>query len=248
MEQINLPASLVSRFDLFFLIRDVLDRKKDQEIAEHILKTHQAGELLLQKSIPPEKKKQMEELQKRITPEIEQDLLKKYISFARQNIFPVLSTEAMDAIQEFYINLRDQGRKEGAYSATHRQLEGLVRLSEASARIRLSKTVEKVDSDRAIRIFRKSLEELVVDQETGRIDIDIITSGRTATDLTYLKKVLAIVKQKGAEMDAVPVQDVIEEAKTQGIEEEKTKEILGKLEKSVDVYRPRHGLLKPTQK
>lgn len=245
MEQINLPPSLMSRFDLFFLIRDVLDRKKDEEIAQHILKTHRAGELLLQKG--KEKSKELQELQKSITPEIEGEFFKKFISYARQTVFPVLTLDAIEDISQFYINLRDQGRKEGAYAATHRQLEGLVRLSEASARIRLSDSVEKEDSDRAIRIFKKSLEDLVVDQETGRIDIDIITTGRTTTELTNLKKVLSIVRQKGAEIDMVPVQDVVDEAKTSGIDDEKTREILSKLEKSGDIYRPRHGFVKPTQ-
>lgn len=243
MEQINLPPSLMSRFDLFFLLRDVLDKKKDEEIAAHILKTHRSGELMLQKV----HSKEALEIQKSITPEIEGDLLKKYISYARQNVFPVLSHEAIEDISQFYINLREQGRKEGAYAATHRQLEGLVRLSEASARVRLSDNVEKQDTDRAIQIFKKSLEELVVDQETGRIDIDIITTGRTTTELTNLKKILSIVREKGAELDMVPVQEVVEEAKTQGISDEKTKEILSKLEKTGDIYRPRHGFVKPTQ-
>ncbi|MBI2598546.1 MAG: helix-turn-helix domain-containing protein, partial [Candidatus Diapherotrites archaeon] len=111
MEQINLPPSLMSRFDLFFLIRDVLDRKKDEEIAQHILKTHRAGELLLQKG--KEKSKELQELQKSITPEIEGEFFKKFISYARQTVFPVLTLDAIEDISQFYINLRDQGRKEG---------------------------------------------------------------------------------------------------------------------------------------
>ncbi|MEK6941491.1 MAG: minichromosome maintenance protein MCM, partial [archaeon] len=77
MEQINLPASLMSRFDLFFLLRDVLDRKKDEEIAAHILRSHRAGEMLLQKG--KMKAKELQELQKSIAPEIDQDHLKKFI-------------------------------------------------------------------------------------------------------------------------------------------------------------------------
>ncbi|MBI4044573.1 MAG: minichromosome maintenance protein MCM [Candidatus Diapherotrites archaeon] len=249
MEQINLPASLVSRFDLFFMIRDVLDRKKDEEISAHILKTHQAGEMMLQqiKNKSMEKQKEVAEMEKLITPAIEGKMMKKYISYARQNIFPVLTAEAIKNISDFYIDLRDQGKKQGTYTATHRQLEGLVRLSEASARVRLSDTVEIEDTDRAIRLFRTALQELVVDQETGKIDFDIINVGRTQTELTNLKKILGIIKDKAREIDMVPMQEVIDEAKTQGLDEEKTKEIFSKLEKAGDIYRPKYGFVKPTQ-
>ena len=147
IEQINLPPTLISRFDLFFMIKDVLDRTKDAEIAGHILKSHKAGEMMLQREKKGinSKNQELEEIKELITPKISGDMLKKYISYARQNIFPILSNEAMSEIQEFYITLRDQGRKEGAYAATHRQLEGLIRLSEASARVRLCDVVERPD-------------------------------------------------------------------------------------------------------
>lgn len=249
MEQINLPASLVSRFDLFFMIRDVLDRKKDEEISAHILKTHQAGEMMLQqiKNKTTEKKKEISEMEKLITPAIDAVLFKKYISYARQNSFPVLTAESIKNISDFYIDLRDQGRKQGTYAATHRQLEALVRLSEASARVRLSDTVEIEDTDRAIRLFKTALQELVVDQETGKIDFDIINVGRTQSELANLKKILGIIKDKAKDIDMVPMQDVIDEAKAQNIDEEKTKEIFTKLEKAGDIYRPKYGFVKPTQ-
>ncbi len=248
MEQINLPPTLVSRFDLFFLIRDVLDRKKDQEISTHILRTHQAGEILLQeaKQKKTQKSREVSEMEKIITPAISAEVLKKYVSFARQNIFPILSQDSMDAISEFYVDLRDQGRKQGTYAATHRQLEALVRLSEASAKIRLSNSVDIEDAQRAMRLFRAALQDLVVDPETGKIDFDIINTGRTQTELTHMKKVLQIIKDKSADVDMVPIEEVIAEAKTQGIEEEKTKEIITKLEKAGDIYKPKYKFVKPT--
>ncbi len=250
MEQLNLPVTLISRFDLFFMIRDVLDRKKDEEIASHILRTHQAGELMLQRKKSGKKgwTKKIEEMEKIITPAIGAEVLKKYLAYARQNVFPILTDERIKEISDYYINLRDQGRKEGSYAATHRQLEALVRLSEASARVRLSDTVEREDTDRAIRIFRTSLQDLVTDQETGRIDIDIITTGTTATQITNLKKILRIIKEKATEMDMVPIDDVIEEAKLEGIGADKAMETIAKLEKSGDIYKPRHGFVKPIQK
>jgi len=248
IEQINLPPTLISRFDLFFMIRDVLDRTKDIEIASFILKSHKAGEMLLQRKKRGIGKidKELDALTEMITPKIHGDLLKKFISYARQNIFPVLSNEGMTTISDFYVQLRDQGRKEGAYAATHRQLEGLIRLSEASARVRLSNNIEKQDVDRAIRLVRTSLEDMVTDPETGKIDIDIITSGQTHTQLTNLKKVLSIIKEKAQEMDMVPVEEIIGEAKTEGLDAEKVHDLISKLQKSGDIYHPKHGFVKPT--
>ena len=250
LQQVNLPPTLVSRFDLLFMIRDVLDRKKDEEIARHILKSHRAGEMIHQRKklgIGKKDKELDEELDK-ITPKISGDLLKKYISFARQNIFPVLSDADINEISDFYISLRDMGRKEGSYSATHRQLESIIRLSEASARVRLSNNVERQDVERAIRLTRASLEELATDPETGKIDIDIITSGQTHTMLSNMKKVLNFIREKVNvdKVDTVSIEEIISEGKTHGIEADRVRDILGQLQKSGDIYAPKHGFYKPT--
>ncbi len=249
IEQIDLPPTLISRFDLFFMIKDVLDRTKDAEIAGHILKSHKAGEMMLQRSKKGvgTKNQELEEIKELITPKIGGELLKKYISFARQNIFPILSNESMAAIQEFYVSLRDQGRKEGAYSATHRQLEGLIRLSEASARVRLSDVVERRDVERAINLVRTSLQDMVTDPETGKIDIDIITSGQTHTQLTNLKNLLRVIKDRAREVDMVPLEDVINEGKALNIDTDKVRDLLERLKKSGDIYYPRYGFIKPTE-
>ena len=248
IEQINLPPTLISRFDLFFMIRDVLDRTKDLEIATHILKSHKAGEMALQRAKRGigTKDKELEELEQLITPKITNELLKKFISYARQNIFPIMSNNGMQAISDFYISLRDQGRKEGSFAATHRQLEGLIRLAEASARVRLSNDVEPRDVERSIRLVKSSLEDLVTDPETGKIDIDIITSGQTHTQLSNLKKILSMIKEKAQEIDKVPIEEVIAEGKTMGMDAEKINDIISKLQKQGDVYHPGHGFVKPT--
>jgi len=248
IEQIDLPASLISRFDLFFMIKDVLDRTKDLEIASHIVKTHRVGEIMLQnkKKGRSTTDKDIQMIKDQITPKISGDMLKKYISYARQNIFPILAEDSGRELTEFYVGLRDLGRKEGAYSATHRQLEGLIRLAEASARVRLSDVVERRDVERAIRLVKTSLQDLVTDPETGKIDIDIITSGQTHTTLTNLKKILGIIKEKAQELDMVPIEDVINEGKTTGMDADKVRDMLMKLQKSGDIYYPKHGFVKPT--
>jgi len=249
LEQIDLPASLISRFDLFFMIRDILDRTMDQKISEHILKTHQSGEKIMQygKKGIALKKEEKEEIDKKTKPAIEAEIFGKYISLARQKCFPVLTEESMTALSDYYIGLRDQGRQQGAYAATARQLEGLVRLSEASARVRLSDTVDKEDSDRAIRLVKKSLEETVTDPETGRIDIDIITSGVTQAKQNAITTVLRIVKDEMATgIDMVPLEEIVAKAMEKGIDEPRVNAVLEELEKKGDIYRPRHHFVKPT--
>ncbi len=244
-EQVDLPPSLISRFDLFFMIRDVLDKKKDEAIAAHILGSHRAGQQLLQhargKHISNE---ELQAIEKKVSPIISNELLSKYISYARQHVFPILTADAIQLIQDFYVNLRDSGRQTGSYTATHRQLEGLVRLSEASARIRLSDEVTIEDAERAIRLVRTSLEDVVKDPTTGKIDIDIITTGTTSSTRDHMRQIEEIIKSKSKEMDKVPVDDVIGEAISRGIDENKAREIISKLKKSGEIYEPSHGFLK----
>jgi replicative DNA helicase Mcm len=250
IEQVNLPSTLISRFDLFFMIKDVLDKTRDEAITAHILKTHKGGELISQykKKGKVLKKSDQEEIDSVSAPVIEPELLGKYISYARQNIFPVLTKEAIQAISDFYIGLRDIGRKEGSYAATHRQLEGLVRLTEASARVRLSDEAEKEDAERAIKLVKASLSDVVTDPETGKIDYDIIMTGQTHTQMTNMRKILGIVREKAQDQDMVPLQDVLSEAESQGINKERARDLISKLEKNGELYRPRHNFLKPTQK
>jgi replicative DNA helicase Mcm len=248
LEQVDLPPTLISRFDLFFMIFDVLDRKKDEDIAQHILKTHQAGEMSLQRRTQGKKQKEVLEFEAMLVPAIPGELLKKYVAFARQNVFPVLTKEAIQAISDYYVDLRELGKKQGTYTATHRQLEGLVRLSEASARIRLSNTVEKEDTERAIRLLRTSLQELVTDKETGKLDIDMLTSGQSTSQTNQLKGVLGIVQRLNQEHDKVLLEQVFDEAQKMGLDKEKTREIISKLKRSGDLYEPSLGIIKPVPK
>jgi replicative DNA helicase Mcm len=250
LEQIELPHSLISRFDLFFMIKDILDRTQDTNIATHILKTHQSGEKLRQvakfgKALSGEEKKEIDE---RTKPKIDSELLKKFISYGRQKCFPVLTQEAIDQITDFYVGLRDRGREDGAYAATARQLEGLVRLSEASAKIKLKDEVEIEDAEKAIFLVKRSLEETVTDPETGKIDIDIVNSGVTSSKQNAIHLTLKLVREAAGEMDMVPHEHLIAEGIEQGLDEAKVMSAIEDLIKKGDIYSPRHGFVKPTKK
>jgi len=215
------------------------------------LRTHQSGERMKQAAQKGTAltKKDKESIEKITKPAIEKEILRKYIAFARQKCFPILSQEAIDLITEFYVGLRDQGRNEGKYAATARQLEGLVRLSEASAKVRLSDVVERVDAERAVGLVRKSLEDSVTDPETGKIDIDLVTSGTSQAKHNAIMTVLKIVKEEMAKgVDMVPIEQVIASGIESGLDETKIMGALDELERKGDLYKPRHHFVKPTNK
>ncbi|MEM0149434.1 MAG: minichromosome maintenance protein MCM, partial [Candidatus Micrarchaeaceae archaeon] len=132
-EQFDIPPTLLSRFDLIFPIKDILDEALDRDIAKHILTQHEAAGA---KIADIAEYRQVEE------PPIDSELLREYIAYARRNIFPRLQAEAIDRIESYYVELRKSGATQGAVPITPRQIEGLVRMAEASAKTRLSDIVE----------------------------------------------------------------------------------------------------------
>ena len=227
-QQIELPATLINRFDLIFPIRDIPNVEQDTKVARHVLE--------LQKDIESAK------------PDIEADILKKYIAFAKQNYFPKLSNTASDEILKFYIDLRGTAAREESevkpIPISARQLQGLVRLAEASARIRLSKTVTKKDATRAIDLLRYCMKAVGTDPETGKFDIDRISTGITATQRSRIHIVKNILDKLEAKIGKViPITDVVKEAISEAIAETKAEEIVQNLIKTGDLYSPRHGLV-----
>jgi replicative DNA helicase Mcm len=245
LEQIDLPFSLLSRFDLYFVIPDLLDRQMDTDIAKHVLKTQALAEKLSgrDKTIS---KEELSKIEKEILPQVDPNLFKKFVAYARQNIKPVLSQEASDIILKYYVELRDMGRKNRSFTATPRQLEGFIRLSEASAKIKLKKTIEASDAQRAIRIFKTSLEQVAMDKETGKIDIDILQTGQSQSERNFIKVVLKYLKDLSSK-DAITTKDFIEFTTKEGHDKDKVMEAISKLKKIGDIYEPRSGLLKATE-
>ncbi len=246
LEQIDLPFSLLSRFDLYFIIKDTLNRELDQDIAGHILKTHEAAEKFTQsKTKKSISKEALEDIEKIITPQIPIDIFKKYVGYARQNINPVLSKETSQLILDYYIKLRDAGRKSGSFSATPRQLEGLIRLSEASARVKLKDKIDVSDAQRAIKIFKTSLEQTAVDKETGLIDIDIISTGQSTSERSQLKKLLSLIKDLTKDdSEGISFNDIFEIVEKDGFTREKLAESIKKLKNVGELYEPKSGRYK----
>lgn len=248
IQQINIEPTILSRFDLMFIVREVLEAERDRQIARHILKTHLAGEKRMaymkgaDESLTAE---DVEEAEKHVKPEIDIDLLRKYIAYARSHVFPQLTEGAMKKIEDFYVNLRQLGKKSGTVPTTARQLEALIRLAEASARVRLSNVVTEEDAERAIRLAQASMEEVLKDKETGVFDYDILTTGESKSKREKMKIILNIIRSYTQEHDSIPLEDLVEEAKSFGIDDQEVYDLVEKLKKNGEIYEPRPGILRP---
>lgn len=241
-EQINMPPALLSRFDLIFVMQDYPDAEKDSELSSHILTSHYAGELIERSKIDPSVRENLEGVLDIIKPEIPPELLRKYIAYSRRTIFPVMEKEAIELLKEFYVGLRAEGRDEGApIPVTARQLEALVRIAEASARMRLSDKITVEDARRTIKIVERSLNQVAKDPETGRLDVDILTVGQSKTQRDRVKIVIDIIKELTSEGGMASEKDISAEAQKHGIDDDRVKEILRKLREEGMIYMPTYG-------
>jgi replicative DNA helicase Mcm len=225
-EQIDLPAPIISRFDLIFVIEDKPSVEGDSKLAEHILKIHQENT---------------------VDYEIEPELLRKYIAYARKNVHPVLTDEANEILREFYVSTRNSNTEEQApVPITARQLEAIIRLSEASAKIKLKDTVDKEDAEKAVRLQMACLKEVGVDPETGEIDIEVM-EGRTPTsEREKMQKVMEEIGLLEEEFgNQAPLNVLVSNmAEKFDMSEDKVESIVRNLNQKGLIYIPSTGYLK----
>jgi replicative DNA helicase Mcm len=251
-QQFDIPPTILSRFDLIFPMKDEADEVKDRELADYVLTTHHVSGARAHLKSPDGKPRFDEEAallkkEEKILPAIEPELLRKYISYARKEMHPVLSTEAMEKIQEFYLELRKIGEKNTTIPVTPRQLEAVVRLAEGSAKGRLSNVVELEDAERAIKLLKYYLKQILVDPSTGQIDIDLVYTGVPKSKMDKRKSVFYAIKRLNKEFDEVTSDAILEDVRAQGIKADDLKEILQILRREGDVYCPKEGIYKPAE-
>jgi replicative DNA helicase Mcm len=250
-EQIDLEPALISRFDLIFTVTDEPDEERDAELAEHILQTNYAGELNTHRAETSASNYTEEEVATvtdEVAPTIEPDLLRKYIAYAKRNCFPTMTEEAKAEIQQFYVDLRARGTGEDApVPVTARKLEALVRLAEASARVRLSDTVDREDAERATDIVRSCLEDIGMDPETGEFDADVVETGTSKSQRDRIKGIKNLIAEIESEYDeGAPVDVVIERAEEEGMDASKAEHEIEKLKQKGEVYTPSTDHLRTT--
>ena len=172
VENIKLPPTLLSRFDLIYLVLDKPNPDSDRRLAKHLVSLYYADTV----SRGPQA-------------DIDQDFLKDFIHYARTTMTPEISDDAVEVLVQGYLAMRALGgRGSKTITATPRQLESLIRISQALAKMRLSDVVTVAEVEEAIRLMKVATQAAATDPRTGTIDMDLITTGRTALNRDMVTK------------------------------------------------------------
>ncbi len=230
-EQIDLPPALINRFDLIFPIRDLPDKARDTKIAQHVLELQQEPDSF-EADIPVK-------------------TLRKFISYVKQKVFPKLTDSAFQEIKNFYVGLRNTETSTGKEGVkpipiTPRQLEALIRLAEGSARVRLDSKINRQDAKRAIDLLKYCLMQVGIDPETGQMDIDVLSTGistSTKNKMFVVRDIIGSIEEKMGDK-FVPINEVIKAAEGRGIDESTVMQIIDRLNREGEVFKPREGFVK----
>ncbi len=239
-EQIDLPPTLLSRFDVIYSIQDKPNQQRDRFLASRILLSHRDGESreagAVAKGAPSA-----------TGAPFEPDFLRKYIAYARKNVRPVLTNEALQTLEDFYVSVREQGEKpDSPVPITARQLEALVRMSEAAARARLSPVVSLDDAHRAIRVVEKFLKR--ISQSEGTLDIDVVTTGvshsQRERQLLFDDLLRRVQEEEGG---AFTFERLVAEAEKAGLTKARVDGLFQLMRNQGTIYESRPGLWKLTR-
>ncbi len=228
-QQIDISPALLSRFDIIFVIRDLPNKIQDEAVASHVLEEHK---------------------QEIIRDIIDPKLFRKYVAYAKQKIKPKLTDEAIKEIKDFYIKLRNQSARVESeikpIPITARQLEGIIRLAEAHAKLHLSKEVKKEDAQKAITLVKTSLSQVGYDEETKTFDIDRVTTGITSSRRGKILSVREAIAQLESRLGKLIPEEELKKIIGDKLTETELEEILTQLSKSGDIFKPKKGFIQRT--
>ena len=203
-----------------FILKDIPDEAYDKKVTEHLLLSR-------------------EDDYDGAKPKLDTKFIRKYIAYTKEHCKPLLTKEAGKMLKKFYVDQRKKAEGGGPIPITLRQFEALIRLSEASAKIQLSDIVRKEDAERAIKLMTFSLRQLGMDPDTGKIDIDRSEGSTPASERSHIRVVLDIVGELSEKKKEVPVQEIVERAKKQGVAN--VDEIIEKLRREGLLFEPNPG-------
>nr|XP_056712015.1 DNA helicase MCM8 [Euleptes europaea] len=204
-ENLKMGSALLSRFDLVFILLDIPNEDHDHLLSEHVMAMRagkQAGcssavvtrgssqdsHVSVLEAFPD---KPLSERLKVIPGEtfdpIPHQLLRKYVGYARQYVHPRLSPEAAQVLQDFYLELRRQSQRADGMPITTRQLESLIRLTEARSRLELREKATKEDAEDVVEIMKYSMLGTYSD-EFGRLDFDRSQHGSGMSNRSQAKR------------------------------------------------------------
>jgi replicative DNA helicase Mcm len=228
-QNMNLPVTILSRFDLIFVLRDLPDAEKDGRMAEHILGLHRAASI--------------------VEPPLDIQFLRKYISYSKR-LQPIISDEVIERFRDFYVKMRSasvEGGEAAAVAITARQLESLIRMAEARARTHLREEVTVEDSEAVINLMQSSLMQVGIDVTTGEIDIDILYTGKPRSLQNQLQKVLQVIGDMERISGTVRDEDLFESLQSDhGIGRSEALRLVQTLMRDGTIYSPRPGYYKRT--
>jgi replicative DNA helicase Mcm len=217
LQQIDISPTLLSRFDLVYILKDEIDSDTDRIKAKKILNVHSAFEEKV----------------------IDQDLFKKYIYYISK-LKPKLTVEATDRIENIYVKMRERSTKDGekvGMPIGPRHLEGLIRLSEAHAKLRLSETVDLIDVDVAEDLFRHSLSDFGIDPDKGAMDLSSFTTTVKSGKREKYMAILTYLKDKAKILNDFIKKDVYSELSRHfNMSYSEVDEIFSMLHKEGDIY------------
>lgn len=225
----DMPVTILNRFDLIWIMRDQPREDEDRAAAKHIIDYHS---------------------ERAATPPIAARTVKQYILYAR-HIKPRLTAEVGDRIQQFYMSLRKRSTQESNQNSimiTPRQLESVIRLTEAHARLHLREEATLEDAEAAIRLVNNSVEKAGFDPEKGEVDLTNWYRQAPRTLKDQMEAAVKIVTRLGNVTDGgvAVLTDVEEQMGRAGIEPTWVGRVLDALVRDGAIYYPRPGVVSLT--
>ena len=226
-DQIDLPPTIINRFDLIFPVTDTPKPESDEMVAKKVLGMHTDSEDDGQDDV------------------IETPLLRKYLNCAKA-LSPFFTRGASDYLVKYYLKIRGRsGGPDGIKTVpiSARQLEGLIRLSEGYAKLRLSKKVRIEDAKRAVALMDYCLKQVAFDNDSGTVDIDIVSSGLSADlrgTVSAIERVMADLESESGRK-VLLLDDVLIAADEKGLKGGTVKKAIDQMNKKGDVFFPKPG-------
>eukprot|EP00931_Biecheleriopsis_adriatica_P091202 TRINITY_DN650_c0_g1_i1.p1 TRINITY_DN650_c0_g1~~TRINITY_DN650_c0_g1_i1.p1 ORF type:complete len:754 (-),score=176.32 TRINITY_DN650_c0_g1_i1:265-2526(-) len=179
-DQMDFETTILSRFDMMFLVRDVRDEDRDYNLAKHLLSLHSGGS-------------QQEETQ----PPLSVLELRKYISYCRSKCAPRVTPEAQEVLKNHYVTIRKAMKSERAtIPITVRQLEAIIRIAESLAKMELREDADVGHVEEALRMFTVSTLDSANRDRNG-VGIDILTEDEKKELLEAEEVVRRIIPRGG---------------------------------------------------
>jgi len=225
-DNVDLPITILSRFDLIFVLRDEPQKERDEKLAEHILGLQSKSTAVTSPPIKPE-------------------VLKKYIAYAKR-IQPELTPSAAKLIKDFYLQMRSIYQQTSTVTITARQLESLIRLAEARARAALREYVTEEDVFDVIDLMKRSLSEVGIDIETGKPDIDVILTGKPKSMRDKFVMLLDAIRELQEEKGYAEDEEVREALREKGLTDVEINKLLSRLLSDGKIFSPKPGVYRLT--